>query len=611
MRNPARTPFAAVFQTEVLFNTKRIAPYAMALLCGGNALLWWGWGPAAGRGWATNSDHFIAGMFPVFSFMTLPLFTALIMGDPVLRDFRTGIDPLIFSKPVSRAAYLLGKFFGNFCVLVCCQAAFALTLLLLQAFHPARMLVQPVRVLPYVKHFFVFVVVTHVVLAAVYFTVGTLTRNVKIVYGLAVAFYPIFIAYQVSFLKGLPARWRIALDPLLMNWGSELTQGRSAEWLNQLVVSYDADMLVNRATMLLIAAVCLTILYVNFSKTVRRPHAGAQNRMTMLDLATGGERLYNETESFQPTRHEQPAKTTSQERVTLPVVDTAGANWQANLSKLGAALSVEFRLLRAERSLVVLAPLVVFLATLEIAFYPIAPAPSYSAAYASNTASSLLLFLFGLTVFYTGEAMHRDREVRIESLLWSAPVPDYVLLLSKFLATVLLALSLITLVALTASALQFFQGHTPVEVPAFLTVYAVLLVPGIIFMTAVSVLLHALLRDKYLVYAVSIGTGVGLFYLYSQGHNHWLYNPTLYGLWTYADLTGTGNNHARIIVHRLYCLALAGGALALAHLCFQRQTTTRWLVNGRLSGAGWSMLIMLISTMLAIAISFMLISSVR
>lgn len=65
MKNLIHTSFATIFQNEVRLNSKRVAPYAMAILFGGNALLWWGWGPAAGRGWATNSDAFIAGVLPV------------------------------------------------------------------------------------------------------------------------------------------------------------------------------------------------------------------------------------------------------------------------------------------------------------------------------------------------------------------------------------------------------------------------------------------------------------------------------------------------------------------------------------------------------------------
>ena len=152
--------FVAIVYNELLLNSKRVAPYVLMLLFVGNAILWWAKGPAVALGWATNSDFYIARNLKAFSFLLgLPLFNAVIMGDPVIRDFRFGIDPLIFSKPVNRAQYLFGKFFGNFFVLVCCMAAFPLTLLVLQAFPISWMVVQKAQVLPYFKHFFFFVVI--------------------------------------------------------------------------------------------------------------------------------------------------------------------------------------------------------------------------------------------------------------------------------------------------------------------------------------------------------------------------------------------------------------------------------------------------------------------
>jgi len=76
------------------------------------------------------------------------------MGDPVLRDFRLGVDSLIFSKPISRASYLIGKFLGNFFVFVCCMSTYVLSLIVMQVVHTSAMIVLPVRVLPYFKHFF-------------------------------------------------------------------------------------------------------------------------------------------------------------------------------------------------------------------------------------------------------------------------------------------------------------------------------------------------------------------------------------------------------------------------------------------------------------------------
>jgi ABC-2 type transport system permease protein len=576
MANPFQTRCGAIFTAEVLLNSKRVAPYAMALLFAGNAVLWWGWGPATGRGWATNADFFIAGCLPVYSFMTLPLFTALIMADPVIRDFRSGVAPLIFSKPISRAEYLLGKFFGNFFVLACCQSAFVLTWFALQAVHKQGVVTQSVKVVPYIKHFLVLVVVSHLVLAAFYFAVGALTRNAKIVYALGVAFYPLYISYQIYLLKSLPSRWRVVLDPLLMNRGNVYGYQRSAEWLNQLVITYDSDLIVNRAMMILSAAICLTILYVRFAM-VERP--GKVEKFSVLHLSTAAEGVYY-PESSPATRldeFEKPDYKASAiiPRVVVPEVARMNEGIRANVNKLIAALGVEFRLLRTERSLVILVPLVVSLSILDIAFYPVVPSISYSAAYASSTAGALLLFLIGITVFYTGEAMHRDREVRIEPVLWATPAPNNVLLLSKFFGTLTLTFALIAFVGLTAIAIQFLRGHTPIEIHPFLVTYSVILLPGIIFLTAISTMLNVLLRNKYLVYVVSVGTGAGLFYLYSVGHNHWLYNPLLYQLWTYADLTAGGSNHRWLLASRIYWLGLATLCLVLAHFWFPRKRKSR------------------------------------
>ena len=164
--------------------------------------------------------------------------------------------------------------------------------------------------------------------------------------------------------------------------------------------------------------------------------------------------------------------------------------------------------------------------------------------------------------------MHRDRELRIEPVIWATPVPNYVLLLSKFLATLALTISFITLTGLAAIVAQLIRRH-PIEIQPYLLSYSTILIPGVIFLSAISVMLNVLLRNKYLVYALSIGAGGALFYLYSTGANHWSYNPMLYNLWSYAELTGA--NLTAILTRRLYWLVLATGCLLLAHLCYQRR----------------------------------------
>jgi hypothetical protein len=206
-----------------------------------------------------------------------------------------------------------------------------------------------------------------------------------------------------------------------------------------------------------------------------------------------------------------------------------------------------------------------------------------------------------MTVFYTGEAMHRDREVRIEPVLWSMPVSNSVLLLSKFLTTVSLGLVLLVVVGIAATAIQFLRGHTPVDVTAYVITYTVILFPTIVFTTAAAIALNVLLRDKYAVYAVCIAVGAALFYFYNLGYNHWLYNPALYQLWTYADLTGMGTGQRRIMTHRIYWLSLSCFCLAVAQLGFRRKSTKAFITNGRLSSNGWALLLTVVSLVAAVA----------
>jgi ABC-2 type transport system permease protein len=286
----------------------------------------------------------------------------------------------------------------------------------------------------------------------------------------------------------------------------------------------------------------------------------------------------------------------------IPLHEVARANGgiSANVKKLVVALGVEFRLLRSERSVVAVMPLAVLISTLEVAFWRVAPDPTYSAGYAGNTAKSLLLFMIGITVFYTVEAMHRDRDQRIEPILWSEPVPNYVLLLSKFMATLLVTLGLVLLVAVITIILQAAKHNGPIELMAYAKTYFVIVVPNAIFMAAAALFFSALLRDRYLTYAVAIGTCAGLFYLYSQGHNGWLYNPLLFQLWKYSDLTGGGNRLAQILAQRIHLMAFALICLSLAHLFFLRPSNRGLLQDRRLTSSGWSVALLFVSLAIAI-----------
>nr|AIA16231.1 ABC-2 family transporter protein [uncultured bacterium] len=338
--------------------------------------------------------------------------------------------------------------------------------------------------------------------------------------------------------------------------------GQSADVLNKFVVSYSPEQYANRASQIILSSLLLLLVYSRFRID---PAEQKSEPFTKLTLSEASERIAYSAPSygsFDLPIEAAPAR----DRVTLPKVNpTTGP--ATTRFQIIAAMGVEFRLLRAERGLIVLASLAMLLSFLSVPFSRIPVEISYSVTSATNTANMLLLFLACAIVFYTGEAMHRDRELKIEPVVWSTPAPNSVLLLSKCLAMTLLSLALVLAGGLTTIVTQVIRGHTPVDVSAYLIINGVVVVPAVVFLTSFVVLLNILLRSKYLVYVVAVGAGAGLIYLYNLGYKHWSYNPLLYQLWKYHDLTS-----ATMLAYRIYCLALAAACLALAHVLFERKT---------------------------------------
>jgi hypothetical protein len=425
----------------------------------------------------------------------------------------------------------------------------------------------PVQFLPYFKHFFFVVVVSHLVVAAFFFGIGTLTRNAKIIYGLAALFYPAYVSLQLLW-KNLPSNLLKVLDPIAFNFHSKSEDGwsQTADFLNKSVVSYGPYAYANRALMLIYTAIFLFVVYRRFS--THEQTKLSTDHFTILTLPRADDTVPLGLENFPSFGvFDTPIEATpARDRIPLPSV-TLTRGLRSTLFKIFAAVETEFRLLGSERSLIVLIPLVVLLSIFDLAFFRVDPEISYSVTYATGTAKVLLFFLVGLIIFFTGETMHRDREVKVRPIIWSTPAPNSVLLLSKCFATALLAIALLAVIGLVAIVIQVFRGHTPVDFTAYVVIYGVVVVPSIVFMTSMVVALNAVLRNKYATYVVAVATSAVLLYLYNIGYNHWTYNPLLYRLWTYADLTSP-----TMLTRRLYCLGLAAAFLALAHLVFERKS---------------------------------------
>src|SRR6185369_10875649 len=206
-------------------------------------------------------------------------------------------------------------------------------------------------------------------------------------------------------LKKLPRIFRILFDPMgAGKYGPVITVNpwnQNADVLNKYVVSYSLEQYANRASMIILSSLLFLIVYSRFRID---PMEQKSEPFTKLTLSEAPERIAYSAPSygsFDLPIEAAPAR----DRITLPKV-TSTKGPATTRFQIIAAMGVEFRLLRAERGLIVLAPLVILLSFLSVPFSRIPVEVSYSVTSATNTANMLLLFLACAIVFYTGEAMH-------------------------------------------------------------------------------------------------------------------------------------------------------------------------------------------------------------
>src|SRR5207253_6043189 len=119
---------AGILAFEWRYHTRRLTFAATALaLAGGSAVLVAnGYGPP---GVAVNAPYVVTqslGLLSLFSVFVLTIFCA----DAALRDAEHGMTELVFSRPVGKPRYLLGRFAGALLAALTVMALAALVLML-------------------------------------------------------------------------------------------------------------------------------------------------------------------------------------------------------------------------------------------------------------------------------------------------------------------------------------------------------------------------------------------------------------------------------------------------------------------------------------------------
>jgi ABC-type transport system involved in multi-copper enzyme maturation permease subunit len=503
-----------------------------------------------------NSAYSVAG-----SVATLALFgvlvTAALLGNAIYRDFDTRIHPLFFTTPVSKRAYLGGRFTGALIVNALVFVGIPLGLLvgsLMPWLDAERM--GPVHLAYYVQPYLVFVLPDLLLTGAIFFSLAAVTRRMLPNH---VGGVFLLVGYLLSseYLSQLENRTRAALiDPFGAGALDVVTKYWTPAERNVRMVPFDGLLLANRAIWVAVGLAIFALGYARF----RFSHQASEGRRR----AAGPE-----AEAAKPRAV-----------LSLPAVHREfGA--RAQLRQYLSLVRRSFWAIVGNRYFFAIAGAgVLFMGLTATQVDKIWGTTTWPVTYSVLDALGGIFWIFMLIVisFYAGELIWAEREVKLSQVFDATPVRGWVPLLAKWTALALMLVVLQTTVLLTGVATQALKGYYHFQIGLYLRELYGLQLLSLVLLSALVVLVHVVVNHKYMGHLIVILFLVFTSFMGQMGLEHSLYHYNSGGTGTYSDMNGFGPWMTPFFWFKGYWAAWA--------LLFAVASNLFW-VRGEETGAGW------------------------
>ncbi len=561
------------------------------------------------RAWA-NSEFQIGFVLPLLSFLLVSFFVAVAAGMPLIRDRERRVDAILAATPLTPGEYVWGKFAAALAACLAVMAVFLAVLVLLVHGLPdagSPDIYGPFRALAYLRPMLLLVLPGLVFTAGAAFLIGAATGRPILVFLLPVVLLP--------FLQDFVWRWfppdlgPVAggllryLDPSGFRWLKEtwLRVDRGIEFYNTHAIPYDAAFVASR-----IGIVLLGLLLVDLAR--RRYGAGRRGRGSAeragatagaggragarARAAVGFRRLFG-----------LPAPGAG---ATAAGAAVAGAGVAAASPGGLAALAMRSRppgflrglltVARFELAELVSQPgIYIFLPAVWL-FLKIdfdagqAPGPfGASLLLTSGTAAVRGLFVLTpwlclLLLFYTVEALQRERGTQLAPVLYATPIGTPALLAGKTLANLALMAACLAGGFLVAALTMVSEGRVHVTLWPFVLVWGLLLLPTLLLWAVFVTAVFALTDSRYLTYGAGLVALAATLTCFLRGAMNWVGNWPLIDALRWSDMGTFELDRQALWLNRLLALSAVPLLAYVARRRFRRREADRLSAAGRRPG---------------------------
>jgi ABC-type transport system involved in multi-copper enzyme maturation permease subunit len=486
------------------------------------------------------------------------LFVAIFVAGAALRDFDHRTSELIFTTPISRGAYLGGRFTASYLaalvVMLICALGMAVGSMM-PWIDPARL--GPADWHGYAWAFGVIVLPDMLFIAALLFLLATATRSLLATY-IGVIGFIVLLSISGLLTRDVNNLFTATLlDPFGGRTLGIVTRYWSSDQFNHQLPSLSGELLANR---LLWAAISAVLFGASFA-LFRANREG-------LRVARRKPRIEP------PTLRPSDASAT----LTLPKVQL-GSDLRAKLVQLCKLFAFDTAsVLHGVPFLIMLVFALVnlfFSLALSGQIYGTAVYP-VTHTVLEQVQNSFHWLLYIIVTFYAGELVWRERSQRSAEVTDAFPLPDWIPLTAKLIALLTVIVVYLLVGSLVGIGWQLSHGYTHLELGLYLATLALDAIPFAL-LGALALFLQVLSNNKFLGYLLTIvwlvlsTIGFGLL--------HWEQNLYNYGSAPdapYSDMNGFGHFLKATLWFDFYWASCALVLLVLAALFWVRGTDQSW-----------------------------------
>jgi hypothetical protein len=476
---------------------------------------------------------------------------AAIFGTSILRDFQRDTYQILFTQPISKFAYLGGRWAGSFVATV-----FAFSGMLfgtfLGTFAPwaDHTRIGPNHLWTYLQPFFCILVVQIFFVGSVFFAVAALSRKIFIVYlqGAALFMFYLIGITVFSATRSLERFWSGILDPVGLIMFDDVTRYWTVIEKNTLFFAWSPAFsrgvfLYNRLLWISVGLLALGTVWALFPMSVEALTARSQGRRAakakMQDLAEA-----------QPVRSLVAAR--------LPLVHqtfNSGTTFAQYLSLSRLRLRNIFRDIPFWA---IVALLVAFGINNGHFAGRVAEQNVWPVTYLMVQAveGSALLFLFIVAALYAAELLWRERDTNFSGIHDALPMRESTDWLSRLTAIVIVELILLAVAMLVGIVMQTIAGYYHYELLQYFKELYFVTFPQVLGFILLALFVQTVVSNKFVGHAIVIGLFVLMPILYSFGWENTLYLIGQTPTYTYSDMNGYGHFVPALFWSITYWLAI-------------------------------------------------------